>query len=161
MRHIAAFSAAALLFAVACGGSDSSGITGSNGNNNTATGNMTATIDGKAWGSPTAGAVFKSSILSVAGIDLGLTASVGFATGGVTGPGTYSLTFGNQLAGSGNVTEAGKGWTTGIQGGAGTLTLTTVTANHVVGTFSFDAVGVSGGATGTVHVTNGKFDITF
>jgi hypothetical protein len=36
-----------------------------------------------------------------------------------------------------------------------------MTANHVVGTFAFDAVAASGGATGTVHVTNGKFDITF
>ena len=157
MRRFALLSAVALVAAAGCGGSDSS-VTGTTGN---LTGPMTATLDGKAWASPVPSAVYSSNILSVAGIDLGITASVGFATGGVTGPGTYSLTFGNQLAGHGTVSKAGQGWTSGVQGGTGTLTLTTVAAHHVVGTFAFDAVATSGGATGTIHVTNGKFDITF
>ncbi len=158
MRRVALLSAAALLFAAACGGKDSSSITGSN---NSGTGSLSATIDGKAWASPAPSAVYQGTILSVAGLDLGLTASVSFATAGVSGTGTYSLSYGNQLAGSGIIVEGGKGWTSGMQGGTGTLTLTTFTANHVVGTFSFTGVASTGGATGTVQVTNGKFDITF
>jgi hypothetical protein len=156
MRRIARMSVIALLFAGACGGG-SSKITGTN---NSASGPMSATIDGQAWASPVPQAVYKGNILSVAGIDLGITAAVSFASA-VSGTGTYSLSYGNQLAGSGGVSKGGKGWTSGLQGGTGTLTLTTLTANHVAGTFAFDAVAASGGATGTVHVTDGKFDITF
>jgi hypothetical protein len=158
MRRNALLPAIALVLAIGCGGGGSSSLTGTNNN---LTGPMSATIDGTAWASPLPSAVYSANILSVAGIDLGITKSVGFVSGGVTGPGTYSLSFGNQLAGHGTVTKAGQGWTSGVQGGTGTLTLTTLAAHHVVGTFSFDAVGASGGATGTVHVTNGKFDITF
>jgi hypothetical protein len=157
MRRIACMSVVALLFATACGGSGSSSITGTNNNGS---GPMSAVIDGQAWATPAPQAVYTGNILSVAGIDLGLTASVSFASA-VSGPGTYSLSYGNQLAGSGGVSKVGKGWTTGLQGGTGTFTLTTLSAHHVAGTFAFDAVAASGGATGTVHVTNGKFDITF
>jgi hypothetical protein len=40
------------------------------------------------------------------------------------------------------------------------LVVTTLTSNHVVATFSFDAQPASG-ATGVKHVTNGKIDMTF
>src|SRR4051794_20296742 len=104
MRHIVSVSVTAVLFlAIGCGGSDSSSLTGTNNNGNVS-GPMSASLDGKAWASPAPGAVYSGNILSVAGIDLGITASVGFVTGGVTGPGTYSLSFGNQLAGHGTVT---------------------------------------------------------
>jgi len=45
-------------------------------------------------------------------------------------------------------------------GSSGTVTLTTLTATRVAGTFSFTMVAGPGG-TGTKTVTNGKFDITF
>jgi hypothetical protein len=157
MRRIVRMSVVSLLVAAACGGSGSPSITGTNNNSS---GPMSAIIDGQAWATPAPQAGYKNNIVSVAGIDLGLTASVSFASA-VSGPGTYSLSYGNQLAGSGGVSKVGKGWTSGLPGGTGTLTLTTLTANHVAGTFAFDAVAASGGATGTVHVTNGKFDVTF
>jgi len=143
----------------ACGGDSSSSLTGTNGNNNT-TGPMTATIDGKAWASPAPAVVRNGTIVSVAGLDLALTASVSFAFA-ASATGTYSLAPGNSVGGLGIVTKGSQGWGSALQGGAGSVTLTTLTANHVVGTFAFDAVPSSGGATGTVHVTNGKFDITY
>ena len=153
-------SAILLLSIAACGGSDS--VTGTNGTGNCATATtISATIDGTAWCSPTAGVSrANNNIIAVAGIDLGLTASVAFGVV-APAPGTYSVAFGNNTFGSASVTKVGKGWSSAVQGGTGSVTFTTMTANHVVGTFAFDAVPASGGATGTVHVTNGKFDITF
>jgi hypothetical protein len=151
-------SAILVLSVAACGGSDS--VTGTTSNCGTAT-TISATIDGTPWCSPAAAASRGSNnIIAVAGIDLGLTASISF---GVVAPatGTFSLAPGNNTFGSATITNAGKGWSSALQDGTGTVTFTTLTANHVVGTFAFDAVGASGGATGTVHVTGGKFDITF
>ena len=48
----------------------------------------------------------------------------------------------------------------GTAGASGTVTITTLPANHVAGTFSFTMVAAPG-ATGTKTVSNGKFDITF
>jgi len=158
MRLARPLSAICLLSIAACGGSDT--VTGTTGNCATAT-TISATIDGTAWCSPAAGASRgNNSIIAVAGIDLGLTASVSFGLV-ASAPGTFSVAFGNNTFGSATVTKVGKGWSSALQGGTGSVTLTTLTANHVVGTFAFDAVPASGGATGTVHVTNGKFDITF
>jgi hypothetical protein len=159
MLRARALSAIVLLCAAACGGSDS--VTGTNNTCGTAT-TISATIDGAAWCSPAAGVsrAGNNSVVAVAGIDLGITASVSFGVV-ASAPGTYSVSPGNATFGSATVTKGGKGWSSALQGGTGSVTFTTLTANHVVGTFAFDAVAASGGATGTVHVTNGKFDITF
>jgi hypothetical protein len=79
----------------------------------------------------------------------------------VAAPGTYSRAFGNNNGGIATYTKNGQGWGSGVPGGSGSVTLTTLTANHVVGTFSFNAAPSNGGATGTIQVTNGKFDIAF
>jgi hypothetical protein len=68
---------------------------------------------------------------------------------------------GDAFAGTGVVIKGGKSWGSSLQGGTGSVTLTTLTANHIVGTFAFSAVASGGGATGTSVVTNGQFDITF
>lgn len=160
MLRARVLSAMGLLSIVACGGSDS--VTGTTTGNCGTTTTMSATIDGTAWCSPAASVsrAGNNSIIAVAGIDLGLTASISF---GVVAPatGTFSVAPGNNTFGSATVAKAGKGWSSAVPGGTGSVTFTTLTANHVVGTFAFDAVGASGGATGMVHVTNGKFDITF
>jgi hypothetical protein len=161
MRTTKVLSAIMLLSAIACGSSsDSVTGTNNNGNNNSASGPLSATIDGKAWASATPAVVRSGNIISIAGLDNALTAAVSFAVA-ASGPGTFSLAFANSTGGLGIVTKGSQGWASALQGGTGSVTFTTVTANHVVGTFAFDAVGSSGGATGTVHVTNGKFDITF
>jgi Family of unknown function (DUF6252) len=157
MRATRFISIMTLLFAGACGGSSSTSLTGTNNN---APGPLSATIDGAAWSSQLPSAVVKNTIIAIAGIDNGLTTSVslGFAA---SKPGTYSLGFGNSVAGNAIVTRGGKSWGSSLQGGTGSVTLTTLTANHVAGTFSFTGVASGGGATGTTVVTNGKFDITF
>jgi hypothetical protein len=159
MRATRFISIMVLLCSGACGGSSSTSLTGNNNNNNSS-GPMSATIDGVAWSSQLPSAVYRNNIVAIAGIDNGLTTSVSIGFG-ATGTGTYNLGFGNSVAGSGIVTKAGKGWGSSLQGGTGSVTVTTLTANHIVGTFSFNAVPASGGATGTSVVTNGKFDITF
>jgi hypothetical protein len=155
-------SAILLLSAVACGGSSGDSITGNNPG--TGSGPLSATIDGKAWASVVPAAIFKNNIVSIAGLDAALTTTVSFAFG-ATGTGTYSLAPSNSVGGLGLVVKTSgttsQSWGTALSGGSGSVTLTTLTANHVVGTFAFDAVPSSAGATGTVHVTNGKFDITF
>lgn len=148
----------AVLFAVACGSSDSSSVTGTNG----LPGPMTASIDGKAWTGAVPAVSYKNNILAIVAIDLssGITVEVGSAA--VKGPGTYSLAFSNLNAGTGLITQGGQGWnSSSTQGGTGSLVVTTLTANHVVATFSFDALPLSGGATGTRHLTNGKVDANY
>ena len=152
-------SAILLLSAVACGGSSGDAITGNIPG--AGSGPLSATIDGKAWASTVPAVIYRNNLVSVAGIDLALTASVSFGFG-ATGPGTFSLAPGNLVGGTGIIVKSNsQSWATALAGGSGSVTLTTLTTNHIVGTFAFDAVPSGGGATGTVHVTSGKFDITF
>ena len=153
-------SAILLLSVVACGSDSGNSLTGTNP---TGSGPLSATIDGKAWASAVPAAIYRNNIVSIAGIDAALTTTLSFAFA-ATGPGTFSIAPGNQTGGLGLVVKTGatsQTWGSALTGGSGSVTLTTLTANHVVGTFAFDAVPSGGGATGTVHVTGGKFDITF
>lgn len=156
MRPTRLLCSISLLSLVACGGDS----TGPNPGSNNCAGGLSATVNGAAWCSPAPAATVKGTIVSVAGLDAGLTGAISFAFVG-TAAGTYSLAVGNFNAGIATYTKNGQGWGTGFAGGTGSVTVTTLTSNHVVGTFTFDAAPVSGGATGTVHVTNGVFNITF
>ena len=162
MRRTSMLSTVLLLSAMACGGSSSDDLTGTT-NPIPGTGSMSATIDGKAWVAQGAGAVYKDKTLSITGLD----SFSGSVTTGVTitvfttGPGTFSLAFGNTVTGFGIVTKTpSSSWTTGTTGGTGSVVITTFTSNRAVGTFAFDAP-ASPGASGVTHVTNGKFDVTF
>jgi hypothetical protein len=148
--------AAAAVVAVGCGGSDSSGLTGTSNN-----GPMTAKVDGSAWVAIAPAASYKNNILAIVGIDLGSGATIEVGSAAVTHTGTYSLAFSNLNAGTAILTQAGKSWSSSNQGGTGNLVITTLTTNHVVATFTFDAPPQTGGATGVRHVTNGKIDLTF
>jgi len=74
--------------------------------------------------------------------------------------GTFSLNTGQlNLV---NISSAtGQTWSTVAPGSTGSIVITTYTANRIAGTFSFTAAALSGGATGTLTVTNGSFDVTF
>ncbi len=158
MRATRFISIMTLVCAGACGGSSSTSLTGNNNNNSS--GPMRATIDGAAWSSLLPSASWRNNLVVIAGVDNALTTtvSIGF---GAANAGTYSIGFGNSIAGTGIVIKGGKSWGSSLQGGTGSVTLTTLTANHIVGTFAFSAVASGGGATGTSVVTNGQFDITF
>jgi len=170
MRRRSISLAVGLLFSVAvCGGSSDSGTTGPNNNNQTPTatnGTFTATINGVAWGAAgTVSVNHSSGLISIAGFgQIGTSTgySVALAIGATTGPGTVSLNYLNPttsllIVGS----STGAGWTTFSNGGTGTMTITTLTSNHIVATFTADAVATSGGATGTIPIRNGKLDVTF
>jgi len=158
MRRIRLLSIAALIAAVACGGSDSSSVTGST--NNGSTSPMTASVGGTAWTGTGTGVSYKNNVLSFTGVDIGSGTSITVATT-AAGPGTYSLAFANANSGFAIVAATGsQTWTTLVTGGTGSLVITTLTANHLVATFSFDAQPASG-TTGVKHVTNGKIDMTF
>jgi len=156
MRVERAVLSAALLSVISCGGSS----TGPDSGSNSCATPLSATVNGVAWCSPLPQAVVSKSIVSIAGFDTGITSSVAFAFA-ATAPGTYSLTFGTSGAGSGTYVRGGQGWSSGLAGGTGSVTITTLTSNHLVGTFAFDAVPSNGGATGTIHVANGKFDMSY
>lgn len=167
-RRSLSFALGLLVSATACGGSSDS--TAPNNNNNqtpTATnGTFTATINGVAWGATGTVSVSRSSgLISIAGFGLIGTSngySLALAIGNTSAPGTLSLNYLNPttsllIVGS----STGAGWTTFSNGGTGSLTITTITSNHIVATFTADAVPTSGGATGTIPIRNGKLDVTF
>lgn len=145
-----------------CGGSDNSVADPTvNGAAGVTNGNFTATINGTNWSAIGKVAVSRSgSIISVAAGSL--TYVVGFGVGAATVAGVYPLTYQNPNGSIAIVTNtAGAGWSTAVSGGTGTLTITALTATHIAGTFVFDAPATTGTGNGTLHVTNGKFDVTF
>lgn len=152
-----------LALATACGG-DKSSTESTQPANLVTNGSFSATINGTAWSAIGRVAVNKTSttndpLVAIAAGSTTYTIS-SFGIGPVTGPGTFSLNF-QQPAVAVIQAATGQGWTTAVPGGTGTITITTYSANRIAGTFSFDAVPFTGGATGVVHVTNGAFDITF
>jgi hypothetical protein len=148
-----------LSLAVACGGDDE-GPTGPEGN-----GTVTAAVSG----------INFSGELSTAAVKVGNTLTFAAATTvsgttrlfnitltDATATGDYTFAFGStnialytEQTGSAIAT-----WTTAVQNGTGTLTLTTLTATRAVGTFAFNMQAAPGtGATGNKLVTFGTFDI--
>ena len=161
MRRLVVLFSSALFLVAGCGGSDSSSITGTNtnGTGTTTNGAITATLDGAAWAGVSAAVVYQSSIISFAGTQVSNLTTISVASGNVTGPGTYPLTYSNSNFGLGMITTQSTAWSTAQAGGTGTLVITTLTANHLTATFSFDAPQQGGGT--VRHVTNGKIDTSF
>ncbi|HEY4100364.1 MAG TPA: hypothetical protein VGM20_05765 [Gemmatimonadales bacterium] len=159
-RVLSALALSALVTTAGCSSSDSTTGPGGGGGPQGNFG-MSATINGQAWAAAAKPSVAVSNgIFAMAGLNL--TYGISMAVVQATGPGTYSLTYLNTPGSSGIVASGtGGGWDTYAPGGSGSVTFTTFTSNHVVGTFSMVAAAVSGGATGTLTVTNGAFDVTY
>ena len=151
--------ATSMVGAIACSSSKSTGPGGS-GN-----GPISATINGAAWsGSIDAIATRTVSsgdtIISIGGSNSGETAIIGLAFNNV-GPGVYGIGAINEPANA-ILSEGSAAWAANITGGSGSITVDTVTASRVTGTFQFSAVPVANsGATGTMTVSNGKFALSF
>ena len=156
-----ALSVALLVVVAGCGGSDDNGIT--NPNPQTSAGTMSARIDGATWTASVVTVAVNANGIIVSGAS---TSNIGMAVGASRLLGTAPQTFGangnfNALA---TMTTGTQSWSaTGVQGtnSSGTVTLTTLTANRAVGTFTFNAPALAGGATGTKVVTTGVFDVKF
>ena len=165
MRRTAFLKSLALLaFTAACGGgSDSTGPTQTT--NLVTNGSFGAKVNGTAWSGVGRVAVSQSGGLLVIAAVSG-TYVFSFGIGPFTGPGTYSLVYAPlanpPTASQAIVSQGSQSWGTSIQGGTGSVVITTFAAGHVAGTFSFDAPSAaSGGGGGTLHVTSGSFDVTF
>jgi hypothetical protein len=162
MRHLPLL--AALVIAAGCGGSSTTEATGNlNINNGTllTNGTFSATINGTAWSAigkvivtrPTSTSIVLSTTSTTYGMILTLL--------NVTAPRIVALTTNVSDGSVATVANSGgMGWVTGKKVGTGTVTITTLTANHVAGTFTFDADGVTN-TTATLQVRNGTFDVTF
>jgi hypothetical protein len=152
-------SALAVLLPVLLAACGSSGPTGPTP---LANGTFTAKIDGSSFNATSAAVVPLGGGGGGGGFSIG-----GGNTGGQTigfawvgGTGTYPIGAGNATIGT--HTYMGHTWSASSAQGSGSITVTSVTASHVTGTFSFvlqpDA---ASGATGTRTVTAGSFDLTY
>ena len=160
VKRLPILAASLVLFALnGCGGD--SNPTGINGNTNVGDGSMSATINGTAWRSLKSGdkGSHNGQIYAVVGLNGSYTIAIGIA--GLTAPGTVDLSLASGNGSNAIVSNSVGGWGTAFNGGSGTITVTTLTANRIAGTFSFDAPAGSGNATGTLQVRNGAFDVTF
>jgi hypothetical protein len=160
-RVLSALALSALVITAGCSSSDSPTGPGGGGGPQGNFG-MSATINGTAWTpSGTPAASISNNIFALAALSLSPPYSVSFVIGQVAGPGTYTLNYLNSSASSGIVTQSSKGWDTYAVGGTGSVTFTTLTSSHAVGTFVMTAQPATGGATGTITITNGAFDVTY
>ncbi|MBK7595943.1 MAG: hypothetical protein IPP98_01475 [Gemmatimonadetes bacterium] len=146
--------ALAVLLVTSCGGDSST----NSGDEST----MSATVAGTAWSGTLAVQVtYAGNVLAVSGTNG--TYQIVLTVPGVNATGTYNVGPGNlgvaQLV---QVTAGTPAWTSSLVGGAGSITVTTLTASRAAGTFTFTAAASPGtSATGTRSVTNGSFDVQF
>ena len=155
MRRVSMLFAAAGMLLAACGSSSDSN-TGPNTSGLLST--LSASVGGTAWtAAPPVVWTVTSTGVTMSGVDAAAT-SVTISFLG-TGTGTYQLTSNQSVSGLATVGKGGNAWTTIGQGASGTVTVTTFTPTHIVGTFSFDAVTSPNGVVNVMHVTNGKFDL--
>ena len=148
-----------------CGGGDGDDGTGPDGGGGAAA--VTASIDGKAFASNTPAGLDRATLSAPGLYILVANQTSGTASTSLTmtlynirGPGTYPLGVNaTTYGGTALLVESARGWSTPLSGVAGTVTLTEVSTTKLVGTFSFTATALSGGATGTRTVTNGRFDL--
>ncbi len=162
MRIRATVAVLAVLTGTACGGGSGPTQPGGGG-----TGPITATVDGVAWaGGTNTSSVTTSAQLpgqyTIVGTQSTATTAriITLALTNIPGVGTYPLGTGSGVSGgTGIYAEPTGGWGTELSGAAGTVTISTLTATRIVGTFAFTASVVNSGATGTRTITNGKFDL--
>jgi hypothetical protein len=153
---------------VGCGSESPSGPSNSGGSgNNPSNGSMRATINGTAWNAttivvnriPPSGSF--GGTLTILGTNAALRSIMLTVT--PTGPGTYN--FAPRSATNMAVADSNaQGWYASDEyaGSTGSTNFTTQTTNRVAGSFSFLAVPATAtGATGTLNVTSGTFDVSY
>lgn len=147
-----------LTLAAAAGCGSSSTDTGTTLNLVT-NGKFSATVNGAAWSALGQVIVRKPTSTSLAMGAPSTTYAMTFTLLNVTGPGTTSLVSSPSNGSHVLIGATGGGWDTSVTGGTGSVTITSLTTNHVTGTFSFDAPAIGSG--NALHVTAGVFDLTF
>jgi hypothetical protein len=116
---------------------------------------VAASINGTQWNAATiAGGVISSGALIFSTSNT--TRTIGFSLAGVSAVGTYPLTSTRVIQVTGTTTPA-TSW--GLAAGStGSVTVTTLTATRIAGTFNA-SLAPSPGTTGTLTITNGTFDL--
>ena len=152
-----ALTGALCLTVVACGGDSGSART--TGPNTLAKGSMSASIDGRAWAAAVSVAAVRNAnnIIAVSGGDA-TPVVIAFALVD-SGPRTYTIS--NRSATNAFVTMGGNAWSASLSQGSGSVTITSLTATEVKGTFAFTGVAPPGANPGTRVVSNGQFDVKF
>jgi hypothetical protein len=147
------------------GGDVDAATSGGGGPGATESGTFTAVIDGMAWEATPASIRTKIDEDVPGGYILegtgGLSQHIQLNLFYVDAPGSYSLGVGGSVVGAnGNLSRLGSIWQTPGSGAAGTLVITELLADRIVGNFELTAEPVPGSmATGTVMVTEGEFDL--
>jgi len=119
---------------------------------------MSAKLDGASWTAVTAFAFRSGGLVAVGGSNTGGTNGIGF---GFQDLGVGDYVIGPSSTANGNVSDlAGNSWVASADDGAGTISVTTLTASRIAGTFSFTAPRRLG-STGPEQrvVTEGVFDL--
>jgi hypothetical protein len=169
MRTIRRFAAIAALAALGCGGGDDDdggNPAGPGGGGGATNGSFTVTINGTTWRATGNVSVTRgqNNFIGIAGTGLAGSTTYAIVVGiaNATGPGTHTLNVFSGGDGSSVTIGSGAavGYSTGLQGGSGTLTVTSVTSNRIVGTFSGTAIPAGSGGPNLV-LTSGTFDLTF
>ena len=120
---------------------------------------MSATIEGTEWHATGVLVTPTETAITLGASNEASNAALSIAING-TAPGTYPLGPGSASSGFVGITT-GQVWSTLGDGASGTIVVTTFANRHIAGTFNFTAVPSMGGATGNVHVTDGKFDFNY
>jgi hypothetical protein len=119
---------------------------------------VTAQVNGASWSSVVDHSSYQSQILSITAIDAkGTIITIGVKA---TASGTYSVAYQNSDGSSAIFSNASQGWNTFLPGGTGSVTINTLSSTRATGTFSFDGAPATGSSSGTIHVTNGQFNVT-
>jgi hypothetical protein len=150
---------ALLLLAAACGKDATSPQNSVSSPVVLARGSMGAKVDGATWNATLAvSAVNNNGIIAIAGNDGTQTLGFGLAANGT---GTYTigpLSPTNGLL----IQSGGAAWTANLSRGSGTVTVTSLTAAAVAGTFSFTLVASPGTpANANKVISDGVFNIRF
>jgi hypothetical protein len=120
---------------------------------------MSASIEQTPWYATTVLVTPSGSSVALGGGNVGSNAAVTLVIGG-SAVGTYTLGPSSTSSGTIGITT-GQVWSTTGDSASGSIVITTFEARHIVGTFDFIARPAQGNATGSVHVTEGKFDVSY
>jgi hypothetical protein len=149
----------ALLVTTGCGGDDDDGNGSPTGPENPEGSRVSATIDGQSWSADFVTEVRQGGIIAIGGAEVGGTLGLGI---GFADSGAETFMIGPTEIANGNVTQGADSWQANAAVGSGTITVTTLTSDRAVGTFSFTAMAFTQGTTPAERVvTNGSFDIVF
>jgi hypothetical protein len=122
---------------------------------------IAAQVNGQAFSGKVVAASFTDQFLTLKAAD-SQGNIIDIEIGSVIGSGTYSLASHNPSSSSAYFKfRTGDTWGTVLPGGTGSAIITSIDSGRVVGTFSFDGPDETGSGSGLVHVTDGRFDVTY